>query len=206
MRRTYVSEDATTLSAQEFERVRVFLLRHDTRARATALFCTHMSTASSLQAIHNNTHLYASLNVTNPNSAVEYTTRSSARRLRCVIARLAHMRNSAMKSRSATPHRLFSANESKPKSFWRNSRSMAKGFPASAPQPRGRTEMRGMSCVRRSRSVLKAKPWKRRRCAQRMGCARYEIESPKKNTYVSHVDTLEIGAHTNVPANAYIQA
>lgn len=92
------------------------------------------------------TYLYASLSETKPNSAVEYTTRSSAMRLTCVMIKLDHVKNSTIKSRSPTPHMLFSATDMNPSSRARNSRSTAKGLPARAPLPKGRTETRGISC------------------------------------------------------------
>jgi len=91
------------------------------------------------------TYLYASLKVINPNSAVEYMIKSSAILLICVITKLDHIKNSAMKSRSATPQRLFSATERNPNSFARNSLSTTNGLPANAPLPRGKTEIRGIS-------------------------------------------------------------
>ena len=99
--------------------------------------------------------------------------KSSEMRLKWVVVRLAHIMNSITKSRSPTPHRLFSARDWNPSSFARKWRSTAKGLPASAPEPRGRTDIRGMSWRRRSRSVLKEKAWDKRRWDQRMGCPRY---------------------------------
>lgn len=116
--------------------------------------------------------LYASLNATKPNSAVEYMMRSSAMRLMCVMERLAHIKNSTMKSRSLTPYMLFSATDWNPSSFARNSRSTPKGLPARAPEPRGSIDTRGMSCCRRSKSARKENACERRKCDHRMGWPR----------------------------------
>ena len=99
--------------------------------------------------------------------------KSSEMRLKWVVVRLAHIMNSITKSRSPTPHKLFSARDWNPSSFARKWRSTAKGLPASAPEPRGRTDIRGMSWRRRSRSVVNEKAWDKRRWDQRMGCPRY---------------------------------
>jgi len=99
--------------------------------------------------------------------------KSSEMRLKCVVVKLAHIINSITKSRSPTPQRLFSAKDWNPSSLARKWRSTAKGLPASAPEPRGRTDIRGMIWRRRSRSVLKEKAWDRRKWDQRMGCPRY---------------------------------
>ena len=115
------------------------------------------------------TYLYASFSVTNPNSAVEYTIKSSASRLMCVIVKLDHIKNSTIKSRSPTPHMLFSAKDANPSSRARNSRSTANGLPARAPLPSGRMEMRGMSCRRRSRSFLNENACESKKWDQRIG-------------------------------------
>jgi len=63
----YVAKDATGFPSEQLERVRIFLLRHDTGTGAGML----IRTSPRYQHAHVYTHLYASLNVTNPNSAVE---------------------------------------------------------------------------------------------------------------------------------------
>lgn len=70
----YVSEDAAALASEKLERVWVFLLRHNTRAGTISLHALDDDYDQSQQLTHllrMNTHLYASLSVTNPNSAVE---------------------------------------------------------------------------------------------------------------------------------------
>jgi hypothetical protein len=94
----------------------------------------------------------------------------------CVITRLAHIMNSTTKSRSPTPQRLFSHIERNPSSFAKNSRSSRNGLPASAPEPKGKTETLGMSCRKRCRSDRNEKAWESRRCDQRIGRARYQFD------------------------------
>ena len=104
--KAYVSKEPPRLAAEELERIRILFLGHHARPSAVAIICHRERGEKGTDA-----YLYASLSVTKPNSAVEYIIRSSAILLMCTMTRLDHMRNSAMKSRSATPQRLFSATE-----------------------------------------------------------------------------------------------
>lgn len=124
--------------------------------------------------------------------------RSSDIRLKWVQSRLAHIINSTTKSRSETPHRLFSATDWKPSSLAKNSRSTRKGFPARAPQPNGRIDILGMSCLSRSKSALKANAWERRKWDHRTGSARCLIN----NKYSSYEENTGV----KLPGGEYNQA
>jgi hypothetical protein len=59
-------------------------------------------------------YLYASAKTVKQNSLDEYTIRSSEKRERWTIVKLAHPKNSATKSRSETAYREFGITPSKP--------------------------------------------------------------------------------------------
>lgn len=79
--------------------------------------------------------------------------KSSANRLMCTIVKLAQNKNSAIKSRSLTPYNELLITPLKPSSLAINSRSTVNGFPARAPEPRGKTLRRSMICSRRCASA-----------------------------------------------------
>lgn len=68
-----------------------------------------------------------------------------------------------------------------------------KGFPANGPDPRGKTEMRGLRSCSLFKSLMKKATWDRRKCDQRMGCARcpeVQLGHRPRELMVTH---LEVG-------------
>ena len=114
---------------------------------------------------------YASASLTNPNSKLLYIIKSSAHLDTFSISKLPHCIVSTTKSLSATAFIELGSRPSKPSSCAMAARSMPKGLPARAPQPRGEQFTRAVTSRRRVRSEARAVAWERSQWEKRTGWA-----------------------------------